>query len=235
MPVTSIFTDDPTIANRYLADQLTESERKAFEQRLIDDPAALRELEATARLKLALQKLRRSGRIEGLVAARQPRMPWLLSAAAAAAMLVLGIGVLRWSNDPAPMMAASLASLVDDGGNPLSIARTYAVFRKRADAYDAVIQLPASRQAIELRVLPDPETQRAHYRASLWSVGDDAAVEIAGLIHPLQAAPDGAVTIYVDSSRMVPGEYKLVLTSEASADSAVQDTFLIQVRSAASR
>jgi hypothetical protein len=228
MPVTSIFTDDPTVANRYLADQLTEAERKAFEQRLIDDPAALRELEATARLKLALQKLRGTGRIEGLVAARQPRTPWLLSAAAAAAMLVLGIGVLRWSNDPAPMMAASLASLVDDGGNPLSIASTYAVFHKRADAYDAVIQLPASRQAIELRVLPDLGRQQPPpYRASLSQIGTAGNTDPIVSIESLQPGDDGFVSIFIDSARMSPGEYVLDLSSPVAGDRA-SATFMIR-------
>ena len=154
MQITSIQKNDPTVVNRYLADQLTDAERSAFEARLALDPDVLRELEATARLKAGLQKLRDTGQLDALVAEQRSRTPLFFSAAAAVAVLVLGISLLRWNADGgAPMLAASISKLVDQSGSPLPIASTYAVFRKRADAYDAEIELPASRQAIELRVL----------------------------------------------------------------------------------
>src|SRR5688572_1660911 len=147
MPVSRLPTDDPTMANRYLADQLTEAERQELEARLVEDPGVLRELEATARFKLGLLKLRETGRLDELAAPRSwRRPPWLLNVAAAAAILLLGIGLLRWNMEPPPMIASELSSLLDSEGNRLPLSRAYAVMRKRGPAYDAVIELPASQQ-----------------------------------------------------------------------------------------
>jgi hypothetical protein len=236
MQVTSILKGDPTIVNRYLADQLAEAERSAFEAQLIADPDLLREVEATARLKVGLHKLRETGQLDALVAGERSRTPLFFSAAAALAVLVLGISLLRWNTDAgAPMLAASLSSLVDQGGSPLPTAGAHAIFRKRADAYDAVIELPASRQAIELRVLPGASAVTStassadtRYRVSLSSIG--ASATAVGSIERLQAADDGFVTLFVDSSRLSPGKYQLVIESETrGGEFPVADSFVIKV------
>ena len=230
MAVTRLFTDDPTVASRYLADQLSEDERQTFEAQLLVDPKVLRELEATARFKLGLQKLRDAGRLDDLIAGRRPGMAWLLSAVAAVAVLVIGIGVLRWSTESGPMLAAELSALVDGNGNPLHLGATYSVFRKRAAGYDAVVDLPASQEAIALRVLPDAELPLAKYVLSLWSVSAGARSEVARLPQGVEPAADGSISLFVDSARLTPGDYQLVLTDAEAAASPRQDTFTIQVR-----
>ena len=57
MKVQDRFKDDPTMASRYLADQLSDSEREAFEASLLRNPDVARELEATARMKVGLGRL----------------------------------------------------------------------------------------------------------------------------------------------------------------------------------
>jgi hypothetical protein len=238
MQVTSILKGDPTIVNRYLADQLAEAERSAFEAQLVADPDLLREVEATARLKVGLHQLRETGQLDALIAGERSHTPLFFSAAAALAVLVLGISLLRWNTDAgAPMLAASLSSLVDQSGSPLPIAGAHAIFRKRADAYDAVIELPASRQAIELRVLPDASAVTStasgadtRYRVSLSLIGASATAEASGSIERLQAADDGFVTMFVDSSRLSPGTYQLVVESETGdGERRVADSFVIKV------
>ena len=216
----NIFRNDPTTANRYLADQLTDAERAVFEARLLDDAAAMRELEATARFKLGLQKLRNSRRLDELVNEPTRRVPWLLTAAAAAALLVLSIGVLRWNAAPAPMLAATVTSLVDRDGAHLVVSNVYAVFHQRAGegTYDALLPLPPSRQAIELRVLPDAGPQQPPpYRASLTRIpiSGDTSAEATAAIADLSPAADGFVSIFVDSAQLRPGDYQLDLTSQA--------------------
>jgi len=55
--------DDPTRASRYLADQLSDAECAEYEARFTEDPDAVAELEATARLKIGLERLRRNGEL----------------------------------------------------------------------------------------------------------------------------------------------------------------------------
>jgi hypothetical protein len=238
MQITSIQKNDPTVVNRYLADQLTDAERSAFEARLALDPDVLRELEATARLKAGLQKLRDTGQLDALVAEQQSRTPLFFSAAAAVAVLVLGISLLRWNADGgAPMLAASISKLVDQSGSPLPIASTYAVYRKR-DAYDAEIELPSSRQAIRLRVLPDATASAptaggadVRYRVSLSAIDAGDSEEGAGSIERLQPAEDGFVTLFVDSAQLAPGPYRLVVSREGDDPSAGSESFSIRVKS----
>jgi hypothetical protein len=231
MQVTNILKGDPTIVNRYLADQLGENERSAFEAQLVSDPDLLREVEATARLKAGLQKLRDTGQLDALVAERS-RTPLFFAAAAAVAVLVLGITLMRWNTDGgAPMLAASLSSLVDPSGHPLPIGNTYAVYRTRASAYDAEITLPASQQAIELRVQPSSVDLKNSYRASLSLVRENGGSEPTASIADLAPASDKFITLFVDSAQLIPGEYRLVVSREEDGRSAEGESFSIRVKS----
>jgi anti-sigma factor RsiW len=62
--------DDPGLASRYLAGQLSPAELQAYEQHLLENPDAVRELEATARMKVGMASLRDSGQLEKLLRAR---------------------------------------------------------------------------------------------------------------------------------------------------------------------
>jgi len=228
MSVTRLVTDDPTLASRYLANRLAEDERTAFEERLVTDPQALRELEATARFKLGLAKLRRNGRLADLVQERPSAGRWPYSVAAAVAALAIAIGVVRWTGDAKPMLAGELSTLVDGSGNPLHLANTYAVFHARGSVRNTIIELPASPQAIQLRVLPDVAAQQATtYRASLRRLADGGRIEPVATLEGLRAAGDGFIAIYIDSQRMTPGDYQLSVAN--NADGTAATTFGIRV------
>ena len=59
--------DDPGLASRYLAGQLSPTELQAYEEHLLENPDAVMELEATARMKVGLADLRDSGQLEKLL------------------------------------------------------------------------------------------------------------------------------------------------------------------------
>jgi hypothetical protein len=233
MSVTNLYGEDPTLVNRYLAGQLTEAERAAFEAELARNPATLEEMEATARLKVGLEKLRESGELrEELRQSPLWRHPPILALAATFAALVVGFSLFRGniSRHTPPLLAATAASFVDQGGSVLSVASTHAVFRKRVEAYDAVIELPGSQQAVELRVLPETPAESGRYRVSLSRIHDDTTAEPIALVADLVPADDGFVTVYADASRLVPGRYRLSVSGDAPKDAAATaDAFLIRV------
>ena len=93
---TQSLIDDPTRASRYLADQLTDAECAEYEARFVEDPDAVAELEATARLKIGLQRLRSNGELSELIAgtaAPQPNRTWMLAMAAGIAAVVIGVSL----------------------------------------------------------------------------------------------------------------------------------------------
>jgi hypothetical protein len=236
---TTVFRDDASIASRYLADQLSESERETYESALLGDPALVRELEATARLKAGLHHLRDSGELASLL--REPRTfstQFFLATAAALAAMIIGISLWRsdLTTSQPSLMTATLRSLVDRSGRALPVASTQAMFHKRADTYDAVIDLPPSDAAIELRVLPGTEAPAAHYRVSLSRLKDDGSLEPLASVAGLRPAADGFVTLYADASKLTPGQYRLVISSDsAGATGATADEFLIKVVHGTSR
>jgi hypothetical protein len=228
--------DDPTQASRYLADQLSEAECAEYEARFIRDPETIAELEATARLKIGLQRLRRSGELSELIAggpAITPTRNWFLAMAATVIAVVIGASLWfpRSHVSSRPILASASAAFTDRSGHALSVLSTTPLFRTRAERYDAVIDLPATRGAIRLRVLPSTPADTARYQAALTRLKDDDSSEPPIAVGDLQpSAEDGFVDVYADSSLLSPGRYRLTLTREADASaSGESDAFVIKV------
>jgi hypothetical protein len=231
MSVSHIVRDDVTLANRYLAGQLTESERSALEAELAANPDVLRELEATARLKVGLEKLRERGELDALLQPPQSwRSPHLVALAAGLGVLVIGAflirGAMQGSGDP--VLVAAVSSLVDTNGRALPVARTFAVFRKRVEAYDAEVELPATRQAIEIRVLPETVANPPTYQVSLSRMREDETLEPVATVSDVRPAEDGFLSVFADSGALQAGRYRLTVIDSGGA-SASPDTYLIKV------
>jgi len=230
--------DDPTRASRYLAGQLSDAECAAYEARFAADPDALAELEATARLKIGLQRLRRNGELSELLASTSspsPNRTWMLAMAAGMAAAVIGISLWFPHSGPitAPVLASAPSAFKDHNGHSLSVMVTAPLFRSRAEKYDAVIELPRERGAIKLRVLPSSPTPAAHYQAALSRLRDDDTAERAITVTDLKpSADDGFIDVFADSSLLTPGRYQLILTRATGvAGSGDGDTFVIKVNS----
>ena len=234
----STFRDDPTAASRYLAEQLTDSERSAYEAALTEDPDVLRELEATARLKVGLQRLRDTGELRGLLReSRFVRLPLLVALAAGLAAVVIGIGVWHSNPDTARphLLAATLGALTKQVGEAVPLAGTEAVFRKRAATYDVLLSLPPGHAAVELRVLPETAAPSAHYRITLSRIGDVEAHHPVAALAGLKTASDGFVEVFVDASELSPGTYRLLISGDAGDEAGATDAFLIKVVAPAPR
>jgi hypothetical protein len=232
--IEALSTSDPSLAGRYLADQLSEEERLAFEERMITDPAVLREVEATARFKAGLARLRDSGELPAVLAPQRPRIGYF-AAAAAIALFAIGITLLLPEGGTTdPWMTASIKALTDRHGAVLPIDRQYTLLRVRSEGgADAVIELPVVRRAIELRVLPDSGESGSTYRVTVSRVDGAAAGQGSAEVTGLVPDGEGYLALFVDSASLRAGSYRLVVEDEmASGDAAAAGTFLIDMRSA---
>jgi hypothetical protein len=226
--------DDPTLAGRYLADQLSDAECDEFEARLIQDPETVAELEATARLKIGLERLRRNGELTDLIS-QPPQSNRVMFIALAASVVAVVIGASIWfprSTVPsAPLLASAVTAFKDHNGHSLAVVVSEPLFRTRAEAYDAVIALPPTRGAIKLRVLPTTVGGTASYEASLSRISDGSSEKIGSIgdLHP--STDDGFIDLYADSALLSPGRYRLILTRQTGdpAAAADSDTFVIKV------
>jgi hypothetical protein len=220
-------------ANRYLAGTLSDAERALYEPDIAQNEDTLRELEATARLKVGLARLRETGELDELL---QPA-PWARlrpALAVAAAFVVLAVGVVLFqlggSRSSAPLLAASASLLVDPQGSVLPVTRTFALFRKRVQGADATLEAAAAPQAVELRVLPVTTVAAGDYRVTLSRVGDDRGAAAVASVAGLRPAADGFLDLYLDASRLPAGSYQLdVLGTVADGSTVAGGTFWIQV------
>jgi hypothetical protein len=233
--IASITADDLTTTGRYLAGQLSREEREAFEEQFRRDPDAMQTLEATARLKVGLAKLRERGELDELLTPD----PWYrrgFTWAAAAMIAIAALGIMLTRQDSMPsrhqLVASSLAALVGPTGVSLPVTAKLAVFRKRASSPDAVIETSSSRVgAIEMRVLPETAVNSHEYKVTLARVADNgSALTPVAVVDDLRPADDGFVTLFIDSSQLRAGQYRLDIAGEVPAGSvAPSDTFLIRV------
>lgn len=224
--------DEASLASRYLADQLTDEERAAFEARLVEDPAVLAELEATARLKVGLENLRQSGELDLLLKPRwgSGRSGWFALAASVALAM---IGVVLWRSvetTSQPSLLAASASFVNSAGQPLQIGMTYALLRTRANTYDATVQLSQESQALQFRALPDPSIGADAYDVAFSKVEDDGSQRQLASISDLVPADDGFVTFYVNSALLSGGRYQILLSPAGDGTAGPEpESFLIRV------
>jgi hypothetical protein len=234
MQTESRIQDDPGLASRYLAGQLSPNELQAYEQHLLENPDAVRELEATARMKVGMANLRDTGQLDKLLQARST-LSWQWPAlAAAAALIVIAVGLWRVADAPSgTTLVAKITELTDRSGRPLSAGASYALLRTRSSAYgaaiayDAAMELPPEPRAIELRVLP--EVPAPDYGVALSRIQPDGSVTQIGNLTELTTGPDGFVRLYVDSSRLEAGPYLLVITPADDRNAASATAFRIKV------
>lgn len=216
------YIHDNHIVERYLADQLDDADREAFEAYYREYPEVLSDMESVARLKVGLAALRDRDELTPLL---QPRRAPSRLLAIAAAVAVLAIGTLIFFVVPTrqqPVLVAGASSVQDRSGRTVAIAGSYDILRMRGASDDAQIELPASPHAIELRVLP--ETESAQYTLTLLRISDDGNLEQLASLSPLAAGADGFVTAYLNSGELSKGRYQLLLRSDANTDSATAES-----------
>jgi hypothetical protein len=226
------YIDDNHVAARYLADQLSDSEREAFESYYVEHPEMMRELDVAARLKVGLMDLQDAGEL-GQMLKRPARFPRTLQFAAAAAVLVAAIGIsVFYMRGPSTraMLAASPAAFLDGRGNPLPVASAHTLLRARGSSYDAEISSAASSSTVELRIRTEFDADPPRYRVKLSSLGEDGKATLVAETGHLAATEDGFVHVFLNGARS-PGTYSLVLSGDEGTSAPDEaSTFLIRIR-----
>jgi hypothetical protein len=232
MQASTHIQDDAGLANRYLAGKLTGSELEAYERYLIEHPEAVKELEATARLKVGLANLRDSGQLDALhkgSASSSGNRTTLFALAASVAVIAIAVGLWRSGSMPSEqsMLVAAAEQLLDGAGRPLNPGSSYALLRTRGTSYDAEIVLPAEPRAIELRVRP--EAAASFYSVALSHIRADGSIPKIGNVSNLKPESDGFIRLFVDSSRLEPGLYLVVITPVGDDATVGTTSFRIKV------
>lgn len=225
------YIDDHHIIARYLADQLGDEDRAAFEEYYLEHPDIVQELEAAARFKVGIMQLQERGELAELLGPT----PWYRRSryAAAAALILIGsiaAGMLLHDRREKRVVMAAHVGTLYEGGVPLPVLATDPILRRRSTFVDGTIRLPDTNMALELKVLPNTPTPGAEYAASLTTTAADGATESIGKIGRVTADASGYVTLYVNSSALRGGEYILKLDGKETDAPADANSFRIAVR-----
>jgi hypothetical protein len=225
---------------RYLSGRLSETDAQQLEAYWIEHPELIRDLENCARIKTGLASLRSRGQLAPLL-----RSSWwtgglrLLTLAASVALVAIGAALWNGAHRPVNVaLGVTAAALPRIDGGFLPPGERYTIMRMRgAAASDAMIQLPETPQALELRILPEaaPTTSSTGSgaaetrRYSLWLIRDDATAtpRRVGQADGFVSGTDGFITVFVDSRTLQPARYRLRLEPDAGQG------FIIDVRSPA--
>jgi hypothetical protein len=228
--ITPRHIDDQQLAERYLADQLTDAERAELEEYYSDHPQVLKDLQAVAGIKAGLASLRASGELDQLTA--QPRTRWHLGLALAASLLVATIGsgyLLRSSMHSGPVMAAATSALTNRAGVPLQILATYDLQRTRSDV-DVIIAKPVATGAIQLRLRDVLDPPPATYRVELFAILPDDTRRSQASVDKVTTDDYGLLNVFLDPATLDLGSYQLRLLKDiAGATPAEVSDFLIDI------
>jgi len=227
------YIEDHDIVARYLADQLSDTERERFEAYFLEHPELVAELNRAAQFKSGLMDLGESRELQKLLKTQLRGRPSNRIAIAASVLLVV-IGGSIWfylQNTARPILAASVTALTYRFQSTLPVEGSYNIQRTRTSSYDAtIIKLPANSAVVELRIKPEARVLPSRYRISLGVVSVNDTITQLATLSDLQLAKDGFVPIYLNSSELSPAIYELKISADVDTNAASStSSFLIEV------
>ena len=209
------YIEDNHVVARFLADQLSDSDREAFEAFCLANPEMFREIEATARFKVGLAKLADSRQLQPLLQEAPGSRPYWLRHAAVVAGLLVG-GTLIYGamvSLRVPVMGATVAEVSGRFRERLPVVAVPALLNIRGtEPIEPIVTLPARPSAIEFRVLPEEEGAKS-YHAELRRIGNGSTT--VATVEELEADEEHFVTFFVSSAKLVPGKYEVMVAPTA--------------------
>jgi hypothetical protein len=202
----------------YVGGRLSEQEHRAFEERLLRDPALVREFEQSLRLRDGLEQLRTQGYFDEHAPRPRALRAWLPALAAAAAVAVVALFVwVQRASLPAGILQASLA------GNRAAAPIAQFTFVSMRGGTAQELTLPPS-GVVEFRATPPLHDAGTHYRMSLLRQ-DVAGARTLGSLTELTQGAGGYVHGFANAANLTPGLYTLRLEADAPRGSAATFPF----------
>jgi hypothetical protein len=226
--------NNPVALQDYIAGRMSDTDIRAFEEKLQTDPSLARDLEESLRLREGLAMLREQGVLGQLKRPRPRPRAFFVRAVAAAAVIALCVALYyvqqstqHSTQSSTPTVAASLGALGTRSTPPLNVVKRYSFATVRDAIATPDLALPAS-GALELRALTALTDSHRTYRATLEKI-DNQGVSPIGTAELLAADADGFVVLYADASKLQAGEYSLHVAPD-EGDNTTGERFTFRLR-----
>jgi hypothetical protein len=191
---------DFALMQDFILGHMSDEECRAFEERLVREPALVRDLEQSLRMSAGLERLRSDGYLSKTEPRRRNIRPWVPALLAAT---VAGVALIPWLLRDAGQ--SSLLVSAADGGQPVASQFTFVSMRGSAPP---TLNLPNSGR-VEFRVAPSNHSAAGRYHVTL--VREDAAgtASTVGNLADVAASADGYVHAFAEASHLSRGRYLL--------------------------
>jgi hypothetical protein len=215
----------------FIGGRLSDDERRAFEDRLVQEPQLVYELEQSLRMREGLHRLRTQGYFTK-AASRGRKLPLWVPALLAAG--VAGLALFLWlPRVPAPSSILMPALQSRAAADVTSLVTAHFTFVSVRGGSVPDLDLPSA-GLIELRAAPTTHQQVHRYRVTLVRKKDGGVAESVADLTSLDLNSDGYVRCYADASRLVPGSYILRVQPDTTGPSRAEVfPFNLRARSAA--
>ncbi len=215
----------------YIVGRLSDDDGHAFEDRLLNDPGLVRELEQSLRLRDGLEQLREQGYFGKAVSRGMSFRIWLPALVAAAGA---GVALFLWVHRDTSLHRGAGASSVlmaslesrPAGVEPLIAAHFTFVSVRGNSTPD--LDLPSG-GVIEFRAAPVSRMTVPRYRVTLLRADPGESFEPLGTVAGLAVSADGYLHGYADAARLRPGSYVLRIEPDAEVPGTT-DTFPFNLR-----
>jgi anti-sigma factor RsiW len=204
----------------FIVGRLPDAERRAFEERLVREPALVSELEQSLRMREGLRHLRSRDYFTDAAPQRARFRPWVPALAAAATLVIALFLWLSRATTPAPVLLASLESHAAAGATSLVAAHFTFVSMRGSSVPN--LDLPSA-GLIEFRAAPISDPTIARYRVTLVRQQEGTVATPVGDLAGVTLGADGYLHCYADAARLVAGSYLLRIqpdTNTASTEEA---------------
>jgi hypothetical protein len=195
-----------TTMQDFIVGRLSDAEHKAFQDRLVRDPALVRELEQSLRMREGLQHLRRQGYFRKGSSRGWSFRIWVPALAAAGCA---GLALFLWLSHvttSTSILTVSPASLAAGNLTHGTVAR-FTFVSMRGNSRPS-LDLPSA-GLIEIRAQPSMHETLHRYRVTLVRQKEGSSAEPVAALAGLALSADGYLHCYADASRLTQGSYLL--------------------------
>jgi hypothetical protein len=214
----------------YIVGRLSDDERRAFEDRLVREPALVRELEESLRIREGLRQLRARGYFTRAASRSLRVLPWVPALAAAA---VAAIAVFLWAHREVAALPVLLPSPESRSGTDIasSVTAHFTFVSVRGESTPD-LDLPSA-GLIEIRAAPVTRRTDVNYRAMLLRRDSAGTAQAVGTLTAIALSSDGYVYCFADASRMSAGSYLLRIGPDSTTSDVAE--FAFNLRAAGNR
>lgn len=204
--------DAEPAAHRYAAGRMNEEEERNFEIAMLEDSQLATKVDVVHRMRAGFRRLDERGELKDLINRRSSVSNPIRFAAAIGVLALIGfLAHNNGSRKAPPMMSGSFAQLASRSASWTAPSASYFIAHARGKSGALRVAVSHTAAPIRLSILPDNPATGGRYRLELRNAPNSVTTPQAS-VEELEPDKSGVLTVFLDASNLVAGDYLLTLT-----------------------